>query len=45
MEDVYAWMQTNTDVDGSGTANATDLLLLRAHIRLGEPAGMVNGRR
>jgi endonuclease/exonuclease/phosphatase family metal-dependent hydrolase len=45
MEDVYAWQATPTDVDGSGSANATDLVLLRAHIRLGEPASMVNGRR
>jgi endonuclease/exonuclease/phosphatase family metal-dependent hydrolase len=45
MADVYDWMQLMTDVDGSGSANATDLALLRAHIRDGEPQTMVNARR
>jgi len=44
IEDLYAWVAGNTDVDGSGTVTAADGVALRGELRSGETPDITIGR-
>ncbi len=45
VEDLYAWHEMGTDVDGNTQIEPADLVALYDHLREQEPADIVNGRR